>query len=224
MRSLGGAGGSSPCSCHRAECWGRWIRPRGRRRRGHWAPTSNTRRGHSRAVPPSRLRRTPPRLPHSVRSSGERQNRSPADGTVTSRGSGVAGFNPDPRGRTPLWGRCLVPSPREAPKEPSVGGGGSGPACWGVPGGHPPAVIRGRRRRGHWAPTSNTRRGHSRAVPPSRLRRTPPRLPHSVRSRGERQTAARPRVGSGSCLVTCALSPVPCHLCLVTRHLTCPPS
>jgi hypothetical protein len=88
----------------RAECWGRWIRPKGRRRRGHSATAlqrdvggcrgSSPCNQHSRTVPPppgySPLRR-------------ERQNPSPASRRmqVESRNSSV-----EPRQAT---GRCPMP-------------------------------------------------------------------------------------------------------------------
>jgi hypothetical protein len=84
----------------------------------------------------------------------ERQNRSPVLGPSPSGGPtlGVLGFLFPPLERPHVGGcRGVIPlqllegagvlfPPLGRPEGPSVGGGGSGPARWGVPGGHPPAV------------------------------------------------------------------------------------
>jgi hypothetical protein len=48
------------------------------------------------------------------------------------------------------------------------------PATWGVPGGHPPAVIRGRRRSGHYATALRTRRSSVGPCPPPPFGVLPP--------------------------------------------------
>jgi hypothetical protein len=77
----GGGTVSSPRRSRRRRRWGRWIRPREgvgdgggtSRRCPSRVPMNSSQLG--RTVRPSRLRRTPPKLPHFVRSRGDRQNR-----------------------------------------------------------------------------------------------------------------------------------------------------
>jgi hypothetical protein len=71
---IGGCRGSSPCNRRKAECWGRWIRPRplggagGSSPCSHWRPETEGALcdgaedacEYRRTVPPSPLRGTPP--------------------------------------------------------------------------------------------------------------------------------------------------------------------